>query len=171
MLYKIVPFLVWLHLQERGQGRLIAPNMKKVLAEPAINRQAWAHVLALGLPALQALAIFAAIGVGMALPYLAASLIPAVAKLLPRMNKGGTVEPVPGIKLTAVRAEHSSVYVWRNPATAKGRAAHLFKDMVGDFPNAFSYERTHNVPITRAVLNQIKARNIAYRNRPQAVPA
>lgn len=58
-----------------------------------------------------------------------------------------------------------------NPATAKGRAAHLFKDMVGDFPNAFSYERTHNVPITRAVLNQIKARNIAYRNRPQAVPA
>ncbi|MEI8171417.1 MAG: protein-disulfide reductase DsbD domain-containing protein, partial [Rhodoferax sp.] len=40
--------------------------------------------LALGLPALQALLIFAAIGVGMALPYLAASLIPAVAKLLPR---------------------------------------------------------------------------------------
>jgi thiol:disulfide interchange protein/DsbC/DsbD-like thiol-disulfide interchange protein len=40
--------------------------------------------LALGLPALQALLIFAAIGVGMALPYLAASLIPAVARLLPR---------------------------------------------------------------------------------------
>jgi L-ascorbate metabolism protein UlaG (beta-lactamase superfamily) len=41
------------------------------------------------------------------------------ANLLPRMNKGGTVEPVPGIKVTAVRAEHSSVYVWRNPATQK----------------------------------------------------
>ncbi|MDO8448990.1 MAG: protein-disulfide reductase DsbD family protein [Rhodoferax sp.] len=40
--------------------------------------------LALGLPALQALLIFAAIGVGMALPYLAASLIPAVARWLPR---------------------------------------------------------------------------------------
>ena len=40
--------------------------------------------LALGLPVLQALAIFAAIGVGMALPYLAASLIPAVARWLPR---------------------------------------------------------------------------------------
>ena len=40
--------------------------------------------LALGLPALQALLIFAAIGVGMALPYLGASLIPAVARLLPR---------------------------------------------------------------------------------------
>ena len=39
---------------------------------------------AVGLPAAQALAIFAAIGVGMALPYLAASLVPAVANLLPR---------------------------------------------------------------------------------------
>ena len=40
--------------------------------------------LALGLPAAQALLIFAAIGVGMALPYLAASFIPAVARWLPR---------------------------------------------------------------------------------------
>jgi thiol:disulfide interchange protein len=39
---------------------------------------------ALGLPAWQALAIFGALGVGMALPYLAASLVPAVARLLPR---------------------------------------------------------------------------------------
>jgi thiol:disulfide interchange protein len=40
--------------------------------------------LAIGLPAAQALLIFAAVGVGMALPYLAASLVPAVARLLPR---------------------------------------------------------------------------------------
>jgi thiol:disulfide interchange protein DsbD len=40
--------------------------------------------LALGLPALQALLIFAAIGVGMALPYLGASWSPALAKKLPR---------------------------------------------------------------------------------------
>ncbi|MBC7434536.1 MAG: thioredoxin family protein [Bdellovibrionales bacterium] len=40
--------------------------------------------LAVGLPAVQALLIFAAIGVGMAAPYLAASLVPAVARLLPR---------------------------------------------------------------------------------------
>jgi thiol:disulfide interchange protein DsbD len=40
--------------------------------------------LALGLPALQALLIFAAIGVGMALPYLAASWSPALARMLPR---------------------------------------------------------------------------------------
>ena len=40
--------------------------------------------LAIGLPAVQALLIFGAIGLGMALPYLAASLVPAVARLLPR---------------------------------------------------------------------------------------
>ncbi len=39
---------------------------------------------AIALPALQALAIFGAIGVGMALPYLAASMLPAVARALPR---------------------------------------------------------------------------------------
>jgi len=39
---------------------------------------------AIGLPAAQALLVFAAIGVGMALPYLAASWVPAVAGLLPR---------------------------------------------------------------------------------------
>lgn len=44
-------------------------------------------------------------------------LLPA--RLLPRLNKGGTVEAAPGIKITAVRAEHSSVLVWRNPATDK----------------------------------------------------
>ncbi len=40
--------------------------------------------LAVGLPPVQALAIFAAIGMGMALPYLAASWVPAVARALPR---------------------------------------------------------------------------------------
>jgi L-ascorbate metabolism protein UlaG (beta-lactamase superfamily) len=41
------------------------------------------------------------------------------ANLLPRMNKGGVFEPAPGIMITAVRAEHSSLYVWRNPASGK----------------------------------------------------
>jgi thiol:disulfide interchange protein DsbD len=40
--------------------------------------------LALALPALQALAIFATLGLGMALPYLAASWSPALARKLPR---------------------------------------------------------------------------------------
>ena len=39
---------------------------------------------ALGLPAVEALLIFAAIGVGMALPYLVASFIPAIARALPK---------------------------------------------------------------------------------------
>lgn len=41
------------------------------------------------------------------------------AHLLPRMNKGGTIEPAPGIKVSAVRAEHSSIYVHRNPSSNK----------------------------------------------------
>lgn len=39
---------------------------------------------AVGLPATQALAVFAALGVGMALPYLLASVVPAVTRALPR---------------------------------------------------------------------------------------
>jgi thiol:disulfide interchange protein DsbD len=40
--------------------------------------------MAIGLPSAQALALFAAIGLGMALPYLAAGLIPGIARLLPK---------------------------------------------------------------------------------------
>jgi len=37
-----------------------------------------------------------------------------------RMNKSGTVTPVgPNVKVTMVKAEHSSEYVWKNPATDK----------------------------------------------------
>lgn len=37
-----------------------------------------------------------------------------------RMNKSGTVTPVgPNVKVTLVRAEHSSEYVWKNPASGK----------------------------------------------------
>lgn len=43
-------------------------------------------------------------------------------KLVPRFNKSGTVTPVPGIHVTAVHAEHSSVIVWKNPATGKDEA-------------------------------------------------
>ena len=39
---------------------------------------------AVGLPAVQAMAVFGAIGLGMALPYLAASAVPAVARVMPR---------------------------------------------------------------------------------------
>ena len=36
-----------------------------------------------------------------------------------RFNKTGRVTPLPGIKVTAVKAEHSSLLVWKNPATDK----------------------------------------------------
>jgi L-ascorbate metabolism protein UlaG (beta-lactamase superfamily) len=52
---------------------------------------------------------------------------------LPRMNKGGTVAPfpdVPGIRITEVRAEHSSLYVWKNPATSKDEV-HVGGEPVG----------------------------------------
>jgi L-ascorbate metabolism protein UlaG (beta-lactamase superfamily) len=46
----------------------------------------------------------------------------ADASALAMMNKSGTVTPfadAPQIRITAVKAEHSSVYVWKNPATGK----------------------------------------------------
>jgi len=49
MLYKIVPFLVWLHLQNRGQGKVVAPNMKAVLAEAPMLRQMRVHFAAVAL--------------------------------------------------------------------------------------------------------------------------
>ncbi len=56
MLYKIVPFLIWLHLQNLGRGRLMAPNMKKIIAEQAMKGQMLAHFSACGL------LVFAVIG-------------------------------------------------------------------------------------------------------------
>lgn len=53
-----------------------------------------------------------------------------------------------------------------NPSTAKGRAAHLFKDMAGDWPpRAWAFEGTPDAVITRNVLNQIRAKNIAFAAR------
>jgi hypothetical protein len=51
MLYKIVPFLVWLHLQNEGRvkgtgkekGHVLAPNMKKIIVEVQMDRQMRAH--------------------------------------------------------------------------------------------------------------------------------
>lgn len=49
MLYKIVPFLVWLHLREQGQGKVPAPNMKLILPEAAMRTQLGLHLAALAL--------------------------------------------------------------------------------------------------------------------------
>lgn len=57
------------------------------------------------------------------------------------------------------------------PETAKGRAWHLFKEIAGVYPEGMSYERTHNAPITRPVMNKIVSRNMAYSKRPQGATA
>lgn len=49
MLYKIVPFLVWLHLQNLGGGQVVAPTMNKVIAAQQIERQMQTHFAALAL--------------------------------------------------------------------------------------------------------------------------
>lgn len=54
MLYKIVPFLIWFHLQSRLMGRAKVPNMKEILREPAARRQMALHFAALPLLVLAA---------------------------------------------------------------------------------------------------------------------
>lgn len=49
MLYKIVPFLIWLHLQNAGARGVMAPNMKKIIAERSMDRQVRAHFAACAL--------------------------------------------------------------------------------------------------------------------------
>jgi hypothetical protein len=49
MLYKIVPFLSWMHLQNSGQAKVTAPAMNRILAESAMHRQLLAYLVALAL--------------------------------------------------------------------------------------------------------------------------
>ena len=57
MLYKILPFLTWFHLQSQLQARARSiPNMKEFISESHARRQFYVHVAALGLLLLSALA-------------------------------------------------------------------------------------------------------------------
>lgn len=49
MLYKIVPFLVWFHLQSQAMGKVIVPNVKEILPDKIARRQLWVHMAALAL--------------------------------------------------------------------------------------------------------------------------
>lgn len=53
-------------------------------------------------------------------PMVTLGILPA--ELTHRFNKTGSVRPAPGIKVTAVAAEHSSLLVWNNPATSKNES-------------------------------------------------
>lgn len=49
MLYKIVPFLVWFHLQSRRKANgPKVPNVREILPESRTRRQMWLHFAALG---------------------------------------------------------------------------------------------------------------------------
>lgn len=49
MLYKIVPFLCWLHIQRRGPFAVTPPNMKEMIPERRARGQFVAHLLVLAL--------------------------------------------------------------------------------------------------------------------------
>jgi hypothetical protein len=49
MLYKILPFLVWLHLQRLGGMNTLPPTMNQMIAEQAMRRQLSVHLGALAL--------------------------------------------------------------------------------------------------------------------------
>lgn len=52
-----------------------------------------------------------------------------------------------------------------NPATAAGRAAHLYRSIVGVFPRGMpTFDETRNVPVSQAVINKARANSIAYRH-------
>lgn len=53
------------------------------------------------------------------------------------------------------------------PDKQAGRAAHLYRDIMGEFPN-FNFESATNTPITKAVMNKIRQRNIAFAKRKKA---
>lgn len=49
MLYKIVPFLNWLHLQRAMGLGMLPPNMKEMIPDRAMTVQMWLHFAAVGL--------------------------------------------------------------------------------------------------------------------------
>jgi L-ascorbate metabolism protein UlaG (beta-lactamase superfamily) len=63
----------------------------------------------------------------MVTPLITLGVMPA--ELTHRFNKSGRVTPLPGIKVTAVKAEHSSLLVWKNPATGKMESHHAGEAM------------------------------------------
>lgn len=56
----------------------------------------------------------------MVTPLITLGILPA--ELTHRFNKSGRVNPLPGIKVTAVQAEHSSLLVHNNPVTGKNES-------------------------------------------------
>lgn len=72
MLYKIMPFLNWLHLQQQGGVAMPPPNMKQMIPEGAMRGQMRLHFAALGL--LLAAVIWPALAIPAGLAFCASCL-------------------------------------------------------------------------------------------------
>lgn len=78
-----------------------------------------------------------------------------------RIGKGKTVAASNKAELYAMCAAYARQYSM--PEKQKGRAAHIYKDITGEWPpKEFSFEKAPYVEISNPVLNQIKRRNIAF---------
>jgi hypothetical protein len=49
MIYKIVPFLVWMHLQGQSTGQFRLPNMKEIIPDRWARRQYYLHLISVPL--------------------------------------------------------------------------------------------------------------------------
>lgn len=96
------------------------------------------------------------------------------------------VEQVPGhmreVLIGKAKAAENHEHLWQQacayarahgaPDKMQGRAAHIFKDIVGDWPpRGWHIDSTPGAEISRTLLNKIKARNIAFAKARKAVPA
>lgn len=102
--------------------------------------------------------------------------------------KAADIEQLPGqmreVMIGKAKAAENHEHLWQQvcayarahgkPQAMQGRAAHIFKDIVGDWPpRGWHIDRTQGAEISRAVLNKIRQKNIAFAamQKKQAVPA
>lgn len=91
--------------------------------------------------------------------------------------KESGVEQLPGhmreVMIGKAKAAENHEHLWQqvcsyarshgNPQTMQGRASHIFKDIVGQYPpRGWHIDRTQGAEISRAVLNKIRQKNIAF---------
>lgn len=101
MLYKIVPFLAWFHLQAQLFQRVKVPHMKQLLAERRIRGQWWAYLATL---LLLLAAVFypagliypAALGLGITGVWLGVNLL-GVWRCYRRILRAGMAAELPGV--------------------------------------------------------------------------
>lgn len=96
------------------------------------------------------------------------------------------VEQVPGhmreVLIGKAKAAENHQHLWAQacayarahgtPDKMQGRAAHIFKDIVGAWPpRGWHIDTTPGCEISKALMNKIKSRNIAFARARKAVPA